>query len=89
MIDPYYGLAQRHIFEDVGMVVLGSAVEEVSDSFDSFWKDPFAVPLATIDPVEPPEEIQRDTEAFLVPTRTPQVSADLESGLTAGFLGDI
>jgi putative cardiolipin synthase len=63
--NPYFGLGERYNFRDMEVVTAGPVAEDISDSFDIYWNDDWAV----------------TGEAFSPPGYTPPGSAALKEAL--------
>lgn len=48
MSDHYYNLSDNYQFSDVDVMLVGKAVEDIGDSFDQYWNDPYAYPVQQI-----------------------------------------
>lgn len=61
--DEYFARDKHSNFIDLDVVAAGPVVKQLSASFDAFWNSKYAYPIASIAPVEEPEE----TAAVSVP----------------------
>lgn len=52
--DEYFEINHSAEFADYDMAIVGPAVAEIADTFDLFWNDKYAIPLALLRP--PPSE---------------------------------
>lgn len=48
MSDHYYNLSDNYQFSDVDVMLVGQAVEDIGESFDQYWNDPYAYPVLQI-----------------------------------------
>lgn len=48
MSDHYYNSSDNYQFSDVDVMLVGKAVEDISDSFDQYWNDNYAYPVLQI-----------------------------------------
>lgn len=94
--DEYFVRSPKSNFVDLDVLVAGPAVRRMSATFDRFWNDPLAYPLAQVvrdeprcaGPVSatPQAEVDADGERVEAPDSTPVPPSALARDLAAGRL---
>jgi phosphatidylserine/phosphatidylglycerophosphate/cardiolipin synthase-like enzyme len=68
--DAYFVRNKSSNFLDIDFIVAGPAVRRLSQTFDAFWNNPLAYPIAAVAKVPPEEPSASDTSRSLVPPRS-------------------
>ncbi len=60
LADEYFGLHSQANFRDLELLVGGSVVPKLSDAFDLYWNDQWAIPIDQLTQVKPIEPVLKD-----------------------------
>jgi putative cardiolipin synthase len=53
----YFGAGKKYSYRDYDLIAMGPVVEELVDSFETFWNSAWSYPLKTLEPVETSKDI--------------------------------
>ncbi|SFK80229.1 phospholipase D-like domain-containing protein [Shimia haliotis] len=96
--DEYYALKPTEVFADYDLALFGSDVAEINTVFDSYWNDPYSLPVHTLLPksAPPPPQIalsewtfdpqSREVQAYRKAIDTPYLQ-QIENGTIAPYRG--
>lgn len=85
--DEYYQIRTKNEFADFDLLVAGATVADLSDAFDLYWNDRWAVPIARF--IKGDDSKLREAQGLLQSEATSEEAAIYQQAINAPYLRDL